>query len=110
MKILELTLCGFGPYAKETRIDLTVFSESSVYLISGNTGAGKTMLFDAIVFALYGETSGSSRNAAMLRSLYASLSDPTYVKLRFSFQQITYEIHRNPAYERAALRGNKTTM
>ena len=87
MKILELTLCGFGPYAQAPRIDMTVFSESSVYLISGNTGAGKTMLFDAIVFALYGETSGSSRNAAMLRSLYASLSDPTYVKLRFSFQQ-----------------------
>lgn len=110
MRILHLTLCGFGPYAQKTSIDFTAFSESSLYLISGNTGAGKTMIFDAIVFALYGEASGSQRNASMFRSLYAGLKEPTYVELRFSFQAETYEIHRHPAYERAALRGEGVTQ
>ena len=109
MKILKLSMCGFGPYAKQTEIDFTVFTENALYLISGSTGAGKTMIFDAIVFALYGEASGSLRNASMFRSLYAGLKDPTYVELTFSCHETTYQVHRNPAYERAALRGSKTT-
>ena len=110
MRILDLAMCGFGPYAAHTEIDFTRFTQDSLYLICGNTGAGKTTIFDAIVFALYGEASGLQRNAAMFRSLYASLKEPTYVELRFSFQKQRYALRRNPAYERAALRGNGITM
>lgn len=110
MRILDLAMCGFGPYATHTNIDFTRFTQDSLYLICGNTGAGKTTIFDAIVFALYGEASGMHRNAAMFRSLYASLKEPTYVELRFSFQKQRYALRRNPAYERAAFRGNGVTM
>lgn len=110
MRVLALALCGFGPYAARTEIDFTLFSQNSLYLICGNTGAGKTTIFDAIVFALYGEASGLQRNATMFRSLYVSLQDQTYVELRFSFQQKIYKLRRNPAYERTALRGKGVTM
>ena len=107
MRPLQLEMCGLGPYAHRTLIDFTAFARGSLYLISGSTGAGKTMIFDAIVFALYGETSGGTRLPAMLRSLQAAADEPTYVKLCFACHDHIYEVTRNPRYERKALRGNK---
>ena len=107
MRTLQLEMCGFGPYADKTVVDFTAFARGSLYLISGSTGSGKTMIFDALVFALYGETSGGTRMPAMLRALQVSPDEPTYVKLRFSCQGHVYAVERNPRYVRKAKRGSR---
>ena len=108
MRPLTLTLSMFGPYARATTIDFAALGESGVFLIAGDTGAGKTTLFDAIVFALYGHVTNDRRSGAGMRSDYASPADPTFVRLRFEHAGRVYEITRSPAYERAALRGGGT--
>lgn len=105
MKPITLTMSGFGPYAKETTISFDALGEKGVYLITGDTGAGKTTIFDAITYALYGEMSGDMRTVSMVRSKYADKDTPTYVKLDFIYQQKQYTIQRNPDYERPAKRG-----
>ena len=110
MRPLKLEMSAFGPYASVVTIDFTSFGHQGLYLISGDTGAGKTTVFDAITFALYGEASGTNRDSGMFRSQYADPKTPTYVKLEFEYDGKTYLIERNPAYERPKERGEGTTV
>lgn len=106
MKPLELTLCAFGPFAGTERVDFTRLSDG-LFLVAGDTGAGKTMVFDAICYALFGEASGSGGRAreARFRSDYADAATDTYVQFRFLHAGQEVEIRRVPGYERAARRG-----
>lgn len=108
MRPLKLTIAGFGPYADTQVLDFSKLGQKGLYLITGDTGAGKTTIFDAITFALFGEASGDNREPAMLRSKYASASAPTFVELTFSYADQLYTVRRNPEYERAKLRGSGT--
>lgn len=110
MRPIELTMSAFGPYAGEVTIPMDRLGDSGLYLITGDTGAGKTTIFDAITFALYGEPSGDNREKTMLRSKYADLGTPTFVKMRFSYRGKEYCVRRNPDYERLSLKGNKMTV
>lgn len=110
MKPCELIISAFGPYAGETKIDFKRLGDQGLYLITGDTGAGKTTIFDAITFALYGEASGEVRESGMFRSKYAKDDVPTYVKLRFLYQGKEYTVTRNPEYLRPKGRGKGFTM
>ena len=109
MRPLKLTVAGFGPYAGVQELDFSALGTAGLYLITGDTGAGKTTIFDAITFALFGEASGDSREPAMLRSKYTKPEAPTYVELTFSYDGNIYTVRRNPEYERAKARGTGTT-
>lgn len=109
MKPLKLTMSAFGPYADEVEIDMTKLGEKGIYLVTGDTGAGKTTIFDAITFALYGEASGNMRLPDMFRSKYADASTPTYVEMEFLYQGEIYTVRRNPEYLRPAKRGEGFT-
>jgi len=110
MRPLMLTLSAFGPYAGEETIDFTKLGTKGLYLITGDTGAGKTTIFDAIVFGLYGEASGEARGADMLRSKYAAADTPTYVRMLFSYRGAEYRITRNPEYRRPSRKGEGYTV
>lgn len=106
MKPIKLIISAFGPYAeKMPEIDFQQFEEKGLFLISGDTGAGKTTIFDAISFALYGTTSGIYRDTKNLRSEYAKPDAESYVEFYFSHQGQEYHIWRKPSYERKKLRG-----
>ena len=107
MRPLRLTMSAFGPYAGKTELSLEQLGSRGLYLITGDTGAGKTTIFDAISFALFGEASGDSRTADMLRSQYADAETPTQVELVFAYAGKTYTVRRSPEYERPAKRGDK---
>ena len=109
MRPLNLTLSAFGAYAAKTELDLRQLGERGLYLITGDTGAGKTTIFDAIAFALFGKPSGDGRESSMLRSKFAAPETPTKVELTFSNGGKTYKIKRNPEYERPKSRGTGTT-
>lgn len=109
MKPLRLTMSAFGPYVESAVIDFTRLGANGLYLISGETGSGKTTIFDAISFALYGEASGRERTGIMLRSDFARSDARTYVRLEFEYKGLVYLIERNPEYERPKARGGGTT-
>ena len=107
MRPLKLTISAFGPYAGETVLDLEKLGDRGLYLITGDTGAGKTMIFDAICFALYGRSSGSDRNVngnkdsgELFRSQYAKPETKTFVELEFLNRGQRYIVHRVPGYHR----------
>lgn len=106
MRPIQLTMSAFGPYAGTCTLSMEALGEQGLYLITGDTGAGKTTLFDAIAFALFGAPSGESREPGMLRSKYAQPETPTYVELDFAYRGERYRVRRNPAYERPARRGS----
>ncbi len=109
MKPIKLIMSAFGPYAGEMpAIDFTQFEDKGLFLISGDTGAGKTTIFDAICFALYGEASGKYRGTKNLRSEYADESVKSYVDFYFSHQGKDYHIYREPSYERINRNGKLT--
>lgn len=109
MRPLVLTMSAFGPYAGETTISFEELGRNGLYLICGDTGAGKTTIFDAITYALYGEASGEHRKSEMFRSKYAGEKTPTYVYLKFVCREEVYEIRRTPRYERKKERGEGVT-
>lgn len=109
MKPLKLTISAFGPYKDEVEIDFSKIGENGIFLITGDTGSGKTTLFDAISFALFGEVSGSNRLVSSIRSNFSDETQDTYAKLEFEHKNKIYKIYRTPQYERPKTRGKGIT-
>ena len=110
MKPLKLTINAFGPYAEKTEIDFSKFGDSGIYLIAGETGAGKTTIFDAISFALFGETSGSTRKTKSLKSDFTDENNLGYVELEFLSHGEKYHIRRECAYKKTNRNGKITPI
>lgn len=107
MRPLKLTMSAFGSYVKKTEVDFTLFGDKGIYLITGDTGSGKTTIFDALSYALFGSGSGELRNSgSIFRSKYASINDETFVELEFLYNDKVYIVRRNPEYQRASKKGD----
>ena len=109
MKPLKLTMCAFGPYADVQVIDFTELDNRNIFLINGPTGAGKTTIFDAISYALFGEASNTNKDRDGLRSDFASQDTITYVDLEFSLRNKKYKVTRYPQQARKKARGEGFT-
>lgn len=109
MKPINLIISAFGPYKDKVTIDFTKLGENGIFLITGDTGAGKTSIFDAISFAIFGEVSGSNRPIQSVRSDFAELDTETFVELEFIHKNKTYKILRNPSYEKPKKKGEGFT-
>ncbi len=109
MRPNKLIMSAFGPYAGKVTVELDKLGENGLYLITGDTGAGKTTIFDAITYALFGEASGDNRETSMFRSKYAEPETPTEVELYFTCNNKEYYIKRNPEYDRPKSRGEGFT-
>lgn len=106
MKPITLTLCGWGPFRDKQTVDFTKVSEKGIFLITGQTGAGKTTIFDGITYALYGSMSGEIREKNSVRSDFADADTPTYAELTMMHNGLLYQIYRNPEYMRPKKRKN----
>lgn len=106
MRPTKLVLSAFGPYASKIELDLSKLGENGVYLITGDTGAGKTTIFDAITFALFGKPSGDIRDVKTLRSEYANEEIETYVELDFIYHSEEYHVYRRPEYSYTHIQKN----
>ena len=104
MKPVHLTMSAFGPYAGRVEVPFSELADHGLFLITGDTGAGKTTIFDGIIYALYGEASGKSREVSSMRSDFAAPDTETFVELEFLFRGETYRIRRRPDYERPGKR------
>ncbi|MCR5292103.1 MAG: SMC family ATPase [Eubacterium sp.] len=109
MRPISIKMSAFGPYAGSVEIDMERLGENGLYLITGDTGAGKTTIFDAICFALFGEPSGPNRDTGMFRSKYASPETPTEVEMVFLHAGKKYTVKRNPEYMRPSKKGDGVT-
>ena len=109
MKPIKMIMSAFGPYADQVEIAFDKFGESGLFLVTGDTGAGKTTIFDAICFALFGENSGTTREGSMMRSDFAKPDTKTFVSLQFIYKGKHYTVERNPSYERPKLRSEGLT-
>ena len=107
MRIISLTMNAFMTYKSQTTIDFEDMIENGLYLISGPTGAGKTTIFDAMTFALYGVASGSHRNQSYFRSDFADAKDETYVEMVFELHGKIYKVKRSPTYTRPGYKSAK---
>ena len=110
MKPLKLIMSAFGPFRDVVKVSFEDFGQNGLFLVTGDTGAGKTTIFDAISFALFGNASGENRTADCFRSDFAGNEDKTYVELTFSHKNKTYRVQRNPLYVRSKLKGDGTTQ
>ena len=109
MRPNKLIISAFGPYSGKVTVELDKLGQNGLYLITGDTGAGKTTIFDAITYALFGEASGNNRETSMFRSKYADPETPTEVELYFTYGGKDYYIKRNPEYDRPKSRGEGVT-
>ncbi len=109
MRPIKLTISAFGPYAGQVELDLDKLGREGLYVICGDTGAGKTTIFDAITFALFGRASGKNVKSEMFRSKYAQPETPTFVELTFRYRDRDYTVRRNPDYDRPKARGTGVT-
>ena len=108
MRPLKLTVSAFGSYAEKQEIDFDVFGESGLYLITGDTGSGKTSVFDAIVYALYGQVSGELRQPSDVRCKFADDATATFAELTFEYRGKVYTVKRMPEVLKPVTRGKKT--
>ena len=109
MRPNKLIMSAFGPYAEKVTVELDRLGQNGLYLITGDTGAGKTTIFDAITYALFGEASGDNRETSMFRSKYATSETPTEVELYFTCSDKSYYVKRNPEYDRPKSKGEGIT-
>lgn len=110
MKPVLLTMSAFGPYAEVASVDFRTFGENGLFLVTGDTGAGKTTIFDGICYALFDEASGNLRDGTMMRSDFAKPETRTFVELTFLYRGLSYFVRRNPKYERPKTRGEGMTV
>ena len=109
MRPIKLVMNAFGPYASKEEVDFEAFGENGLFLITGDTGSGKTTIFDAITFALFNRTSGMDRSISNIRSDFAGAEEETYVEFTFSHIGQTYQIYRSPQYEKIKKDGSGFT-